>query len=85
MATKRTRKKENTPDEVKNNEPEVKTDKTPKVDKKSKKKDKGEKLPTWRKIGGGSFRLNGVEQKNTFKAKEEDIPKAFRNLVERVK
>ncbi len=43
-------------------------------------------MDTWRKIGGGSLRLPNriIKPGQVFKAFEEDIPKAFRNVVERI-
>jgi len=37
----------------------------------------------WKKIGGGSFRLNGkiIKPGQTFKAAENEIPEAFRDLI----
>lgn len=38
---------------------------------------------TWKKIGSGSFRLHGkiIKPGQTFKAREEEIPQAFRDVV----
>lgn len=40
-------------------------------------------LPRWKKIGGGSFRVNGmiIKPNEIFHMAEKDIPTAFRDLV----
>ena len=39
--------------------------------------------PRWRKLGGGSFRLNNrvIKPNQVFRASPEDIPEAFRDVV----
>ena len=48
---------------------------------------KRKELITWKRIGGGVLSLNdgrNIPAKSVFKAAEQDIPAAFRDLVEQV-
>lgn len=60
-------------------EPSVKTTKTV--------AEKSPGIPTWKKLGGGSFRLASgkiIKPNQVFQAYESEIPKAFRDCVKMV-